>query len=96
MRPLGGLFFGHLGDTLGRKYTLLITIFLMTGATVCMGLILIGTALTQFFGIPFAPAYYIMFTAVIALTAVISIRNNGLTQYKSNENLFETGSYRPV
>lgn len=39
VRPLGGLFWGPLGDRLGRKTILAITIFMMTGATVAIGLI---------------------------------------------------------
>lgn len=39
MRPMGALLFGHLGDTYGRKYTLVITIFLMSIATTGVGLI---------------------------------------------------------
>lgn len=38
-RPLGGFFFGHLGDKLGRKKTLIMTIALMTIPTVSMGLL---------------------------------------------------------
>lgn len=38
-RPLGGLFWGPLGDRLGRKSVLAITILLMSGATLCVGLI---------------------------------------------------------
>ncbi|MDV3256806.1 MAG: MFS transporter, partial [Sphingomonas sp.] len=39
VRPLGGLFWGPLGDRLGRKSVLALTILLMAGATVCVGLI---------------------------------------------------------
>ncbi len=39
VRPLGGLFWGPLGDRLGRKSVLALTILLMAGATFCVGLI---------------------------------------------------------
>lgn len=39
VRPLGGLFWGPLGDRLGRKRILALTIILMAGATFCIGLI---------------------------------------------------------
>jgi len=39
VRPLGALLFGRLGDLIGRKYTFLITIILMGGATFCAGLL---------------------------------------------------------
>jgi len=39
IRPLGGLFWGPLGDRLGRKSVLALTILLMAGATFCVGLI---------------------------------------------------------
>ena len=39
VRPLGGLFWGPLGDRLGRKSVLAITILLMSGATLLVGLI---------------------------------------------------------
>ncbi len=39
VRPFGGLFWGPLGDVLGRKAILALTILMMSGATVCIGLI---------------------------------------------------------
>lgn len=39
VRPLGGLFWGPLGDRYGRKAVLGITIVMMAAATVCVGLI---------------------------------------------------------
>ena len=36
-RPLGGLFFGTLGDRLGRKWVLMITIALMGGSSTLIG-----------------------------------------------------------
>ncbi|SMO46804.1 glycine betaine/L-proline transporter ProP [Paracoccus laeviglucosivorans] len=39
MRPLGGLFFGYIGDRLGRQRVLAFTIILMSLSTFCIGLI---------------------------------------------------------
>lgn len=39
VRPLGGLVWGPLGDRIGRKQVLALTILLMAGATLCVGLI---------------------------------------------------------
>ncbi|GAA4080319.1 MFS transporter [Actinomadura miaoliensis] len=38
-RPFGGLFFGPLGDRLGRKRVLAATILLMSGSTFCIGIL---------------------------------------------------------
>jgi MFS transporter, MHS family, proline/betaine transporter len=38
-RPLGGIFFGMLGDRIGRKKTLALTILLMAGATTLIGVL---------------------------------------------------------
>lgn len=38
-RPLGGLFFGTIGDKLGRKWVLVVTILLMGGASTAVGLL---------------------------------------------------------
>jgi MFS family permease len=39
VRPIGALFFGRLGDTIGRKYTFLSTIVLMGVATIGVGVL---------------------------------------------------------
>jgi MFS family permease len=38
-RPIGGVIFGHFGDRLGRKKMLMLTLLLMGGATVMIGLV---------------------------------------------------------
>ncbi|RKO70253.1 MFS transporter [Sphingobacterium puteale] len=39
VRPFGALFFGRLGDIIGRKYTFMVTLMLMGGATFLIGCI---------------------------------------------------------
>src|SRR3954465_603192 len=39
VRPLGGLVWGPLGDRIGRRQVLAITILLMSGPTLCVGLV---------------------------------------------------------
>lgn len=39
VRPFGALFFGRLGDLIGRKYTFMVTLMLMGGATFVIGCI---------------------------------------------------------
>ena len=39
VRPLGAVLFGYFGDRVGRKYTFLVTITLMGGATAAIGLL---------------------------------------------------------
>lgn len=39
IRPFGGIVFSHIGDRIGRKQTLVLTLSLMGGATVLMGLL---------------------------------------------------------
>jgi MFS family permease len=38
-RPIGGIIFGHIGDRVGRKASLVATLLLMGGATVAIGLV---------------------------------------------------------
>ena len=37
VRPFGALFFGRIGDLVGRKYAFLVTLIIMGGATACIG-----------------------------------------------------------
>ena len=39
LRPLGGIFFGRLGDRFGRKRILILTVLLMSGSTAVIGLL---------------------------------------------------------
>jgi MFS family permease len=39
VRPFGAIVFGHIGDLVGRKYTFLLTLLLMGGATFAIGLL---------------------------------------------------------
>jgi MFS family permease len=38
-RPIGGVFFSHFGDRLGRKWVLVSTLFLMGGSTLAIGIL---------------------------------------------------------
>src|SRR6476661_1109845 len=39
VRPFGALFFGRIGDLIGRKYGLLVTLLIMGGATATIGIL---------------------------------------------------------
>ena len=39
VRPIGAVIFGHIGDTIGRKKTLILTILLISFATCGIGLL---------------------------------------------------------
>src|ERR1700692_4919263 len=39
LRPFGAIFFGHLGDLIGRKFTFMLTLLLMGAATFVVGLL---------------------------------------------------------
>src|SRR5688572_9790714 len=39
VRPFGALFFGRIGDVIGRKYAFLVTLMIMGGATAAIGVL---------------------------------------------------------
>ena len=39
VRPFGAMFFGYIGDKIGRKYTFMVTLLLMGGATFLIGIL---------------------------------------------------------
>ncbi|MCP4475243.1 MAG: MHS family MFS transporter [Gammaproteobacteria bacterium] len=39
MRPIGGIFFGHIGDKYGRKKAIVASVFLMALTSTCIGLL---------------------------------------------------------
>src|SRR5688572_5921574 len=39
VRPFGALFFGSIGDKVGRKYAFLVTLLIMGGATTAIGVL---------------------------------------------------------
>ena len=39
VRPFGAIVFGHIGDKVGRKYTFLVTMLIMGGATFVIGIL---------------------------------------------------------
>lgn len=59
VRPLGGIFIAHLGDTIGRKPAMILTIVLMGFATVAVGLLPPASAI----GI-WAPILLVLFRAL--------------------------------
>lgn len=64
MRPLGGLVFGPLGDRIGRKNTMALVMFLMSGSTFAIGLMPTYASI----GI-FAPALLILARCLQGLSA---------------------------
>lgn len=47
-RPLGAIFFGHLGDRIGRKSTLLMSILLMAVSTTVIGVLPVSTSFSMY------------------------------------------------
>ena len=48
VRPFGALFFGRIGDLVGRKYAFLVTLLIMGGATAAVGLLPTYARLEQY------------------------------------------------
>ncbi len=65
VRPFGAIVFGRLGDLIGRKYTFLVTILLMGGATFIVGVLptfdVLGEFLFFFLRSPFLDGAFFLF-----------------------------------
>jgi MFS family permease len=62
VRPFGAAFFGKMGDVLGRKHTFLLTLLMMGGATVAIGLVPNYATIGAF-----APALLVLFRLIQGL-----------------------------
>lgn len=58
-RPLGGIFFSHIGDRLGRRRVLIITILMMSGATFGIGVLPTYAQIGVF-----APIFLVLFRVI--------------------------------
>ncbi|MQA96632.1 MAG: MFS transporter [Streptosporangiales bacterium] len=90
VRPLGGLYFGGLGDRIGRQRTLVAVILLVSVSTFLIGLLpgyaTIGVAafggtapflmglLISATGSATSPAFYVIATAAITLAVIPTVR----------------------
>jgi MHS family proline/betaine transporter-like MFS transporter len=63
VRPIGAIIFGHIGDTIGRKQTLILTILLISFATCGIGLLPNATQI----GI-YAPIFLVIFRIIQGLS----------------------------
>ena len=86
VRPFGALFFGRLGDIVGRKYTFLVTLLLMGTSTFLIGLI---PSYKDFAGAPFA----ILFLRLIQGLALGGEYGGAATYVSEHVSAKERGYY---
>lgn len=65
VRPFGAIFFGYLGDIIGRKYTFLVTLMIMGGATFAIGLMPTYDQLESAAGVGFLAPVILLFLRVL-------------------------------